>query len=203
MTSAKPPRVLDALLRSLLPPHDRDAVSGDLLEEYRESTYPVRGRVQTDVWFLTQVLGFLWRDNRLWAALLGGVLVIRTALDWLVPTASFYSRARITTALVVGIVLCTGFSAAWRSRFPWTGMFAALMSVFIAAIISMVGGIWLFAFYHDHRALAAIQTSGGLEEVFTLPIIFLGPGALLAAMGGALGYAVRQHVGPTSSTPAS
>ena len=203
MTSARPPRFADALLRLLLPPHDRDAVSGDLLEEYRERIHPVRGRVRADVWFVTQVLGFLWRDNWLWAALLGGALVTRTALDWLVPTVTFQSRSTITTTLVVGILLCTGFSAAWRSRSPWTGIFAGIMSVFIAAIISMVGTTWLLVFYHDQHALAAIQASGGLDEVFTLPMTLLGPGALLGAVGGAFGYAVRQHVGPTSSTPAS
>ena len=203
MTSARPPRFADAVLRLLLPPHDRDAVSGDLLEEYRESIYPVRGRVRADVWFGTQVLGFLWRDNRLWAALLGGALVTRTALDWLVPTVNLQSRSTITTVLVIGILLCAGFSAAWRSNSPWTGLFAGIMSVFIAAIISMVGATGLLVFYHDRQAFAAIHASGGLGEVFILPMTLVGPGALLGAVGGAFGYAVRQHVGPTSSTPAS
>jgi hypothetical protein len=187
----------------LLPPYDRDAVSGDLLEEYRESIYPVRGRVRADVWFVTQVLGFLWRDNRLWAALLGGALVTRTALDWLVPTVNVQSRSTITTVLVVGLLLCAGFSAAWRSRSAWTGVLAGIMSVLIAAIISMVGAIWILAFYHDQHAFAAIQASGGLGEVFTLPMTLVGPGALLGAVGGAFGHAVRQHVGPPASTPAS
>ena len=32
-----PPRWAESLLRMLLSPEDRDSVSGDLLEEYRES----------------------------------------------------------------------------------------------------------------------------------------------------------------------
>ncbi len=202
MTSARPPRSVEAVLRMLLPPHDRDPVSGDLLEEYRESIYPARGRIRADVWFVTQVFGFLWSDNRLWAALLGGSLVARTALDWLVPTVDFHSRSTITTILSVGILLCAGFSAAWRSHSPWSGIFAGIMSVFIAAIISMFGATWLLVAYHDQRTLAAIQASGGLAEVFTLPMTLLGPGALLGAVGGAFGYAVRQNIGPTSSPSA-
>ena len=38
-----PPRWAESLLRMLLPPANRDSVSGDLLEEYRESIVPALG----------------------------------------------------------------------------------------------------------------------------------------------------------------
>ena len=47
MTSDKsmtmPPRWAESLLRMLLSSADRDSVSGDLLEEYRESVVPALG----------------------------------------------------------------------------------------------------------------------------------------------------------------
>jgi hypothetical protein len=49
-----PPRWAESLLRMLLAPEDRDSVSGDLLEEYRESIVPaLRGKA--DGWYVRQV----------------------------------------------------------------------------------------------------------------------------------------------------
>ena len=43
-SSTRPPEWAEALLRLLLKPEDRESVSGDLLEEYRQSVVPERGR---------------------------------------------------------------------------------------------------------------------------------------------------------------
>lgn len=64
-----PPRRAEAVLRALLAPQDRETVSGDLLEEYRESVHPVYGPRRADLWYVTQVAGFARRANRLWVAL--------------------------------------------------------------------------------------------------------------------------------------
>ena len=191
MTSTRPPRLAEGLLRLLLPARDRESVSGDLLEEYRESIYPKRGRRRADAWFVAQVLGFLWRDSRLGGALLGSALLARTAMDWLVPAVDFDSRSTVTTVLTIGILLCAGFAAAWRSGSPWYGAFAGFMSAVIAAFISTAGATILLVFAHDEATLSAIEASGGLVEVYTLPLTLLGPGALLGAIGGAFGYSVR------------
>src|SRR5688500_10263372 len=39
-SDARPPRWAEAILRLLLKPEDRESVSGDLLEEYRETIVP-------------------------------------------------------------------------------------------------------------------------------------------------------------------
>jgi len=41
--TADPPRWAEALLRAFLKPGDFESVSGDLLEQYRDSIYPARG----------------------------------------------------------------------------------------------------------------------------------------------------------------
>jgi hypothetical protein len=56
-----PPRWMDALLRALLRPADRDTISGDLLEEYRAVRRPALGAMRANAWYLTQVASILWR----------------------------------------------------------------------------------------------------------------------------------------------
>lgn len=197
MMSAMPPRWAEAALRLLLAPRDRETVSGDLLEEYREIIHPARGRRGADLWYVTQVVGFAWRNNRLWAVLFSAAFVARTALDWLVPTADFHVRATTSTALAIGILLCAGFWGAWRSGSLRAGALAGVATTLIAAVISIIsasGAAALLAVWHDQQTLAAIQGSGGLEEVFTLPVTMVVPGACLGALGGMFGSAARRIV---------
>ena len=192
MTTARPPRIAEAVLRLVLTAHDRDTVSGDLIEEYRECIYPQRGRVRADLWFVIQVAGFLCRDNGLTATLLGASLITRTALDWLVPTVDFHTRSTVSTVMAIGVLLFSGFSAAWRSCSLLAGMVAGITSVAIGALISIAGATWLLIIFHDPITLAAIRRSGGLGEVFTVPMFLVVPGAALGALGGIVGWAAKE-----------
>src|ERR1700730_13739056 len=116
MTPAAPPAWAEALLRLFVAPSRYDNVSGDLLEEYRDSVLPTRGPHRADLWYVTQVLGFVSRGAGLWAALFGAAFVARTAMDWLGPTVDFHARAMVSTSLGIGIVTFTGFAAGRRSR---------------------------------------------------------------------------------------
>jgi len=51
---SNPPRWAERLLRVILKPADRDTVTGDLLEEYREVILPTRGPVRAGLWYLRQ-----------------------------------------------------------------------------------------------------------------------------------------------------
>ena len=57
--SPRPPVWAETALRCLLPPRNRDTVSGDLLEEYREVVVPGRGVVRANLWYLRQVVSFV------------------------------------------------------------------------------------------------------------------------------------------------
>lgn len=197
MTKVIPPRWAETVLCLLLAPRDRQTVSGDLVEEYRETIYPARGQLRADVWYLTQVAEFLWRDNRAWAALLSGSFLARTALDWLVPTIEFHTRSTMSTAVSAGILLSAGFWAERRSHALLAGALAGIATTLIAAIISVIGAASLLAMWHDPQTRAAIQSSGGLEEVFTLPVMMVVPGAFLGVLGGLVGAAVRKLVPDT------
>ena len=190
--SATPPDWAETLLRVVLKPHDFDNVSGDLLEEYRESILPARGRRRADMWYVTQVLGFVSPGARAGGVLFGAAFVARTALDWLAPPADFHTRANVSTEVGVGILLATGFWAAWRSSSFVGGTIAGVSAAVIGAGLSLAGAAALLAVRHDPQTMAAIRGSGGLGEVFTMPVMMVLPGLLLGTVGGLAGAAGRK-----------
>jgi hypothetical protein len=68
-----PPRGSEALLRLLLIDRDRETISGDLLEEYREVALPTRGSAAARWWYRRQVAGIVWRAT--WLPLAAGVAI--------------------------------------------------------------------------------------------------------------------------------
>jgi hypothetical protein len=196
MTNASPPRWAEAVLRLVLPPQDRQSVSGDLLEAYRDSVVPDRGQAAADRWYLGQVAGFVWRTYAIWAVVLSAAFLARTALDWLVPTTDFRTRSAVTTYATAAIFVCAGCWAAWRSRSLVAAAFAAGTTGLMSAVIDALGSLVLLALWHDRATLAAIDGSGGLEEVFVLPLFILLPGILLGAFGGVVGCTMRKLASP-------
>jgi hypothetical protein len=57
----RPPRWAEALLRLALTPEEAETESGDLLEAYRDSVYPVLGRRRANLWFIGQTGGYILR----------------------------------------------------------------------------------------------------------------------------------------------
>jgi hypothetical protein len=195
-----PPPWAEALLRLFLRPDVFAGVSGDLLEQYRDSIHPVRGPRGADKWYVTQVLGFVWREASLWAALFAGAFVARTALDWLRPTTDFHLRSEVSTALAVGILLASGFWIAWRSGSFAAGAAAGFVTTAIAAILSIGGTAALLAIWHDPRTMNAISGSGGLEEALVLPVWLVLPGVVIGGIGGFAGATVNRLIRGGAST---
>ena len=183
-----PPAWAEAVLRVLLRPEDRESVSGDLLEEYRESVCPARGRVRADLWYVGQVAGFVWRRAWVWAVALAGAVVGREVLDWwLSPTNEFYARSVVSTLIAVSIFTTAGAWSAWRSRSIGAGVLAGLATGAISAAIVNVVSLGQLAVWHDPHTMSMIAASGGLEEVFVLPLIVVVPGTMCALVGGVVG----------------
>jgi hypothetical protein len=83
-----PPRWAEAMLRSLLRPGDRESISGDLLEEYREVRRPALGALRADAWYIKHVLSVMWR--LLWPfAITMIALKVLTLVAWLPDAALF------------------------------------------------------------------------------------------------------------------
>ena len=111
-----PPKWAEQWLRALLRRADRDSVSGDLLEEYRDRIVPMRGRRAADAWYVRQVLGFFWRAVWIWGVLLAAPVLIRYAFDQFDPPPSFYVRSLMTTYSAVACFALAGFVSALRSN---------------------------------------------------------------------------------------
>jgi hypothetical protein len=191
MTPA-PPRWAEAVLRLVLSPAHFESVSGDLLEEYREAIHPVRGRAAADRWYEAQVLGFVARRVRVWAALFATAFIARTALDWFAPPVDFYARSAVSTLLGVGLLLGTGGWAAMRSGSPLSGTLAGVSATAISALLSLAAVSVLLVIWHDAETLAAIRASGGISEAFELPLVMMLPGAVLGTIGGLAGATLNR-----------
>ena len=190
--TANPPRWAEALLKAFLKPGNFESVSGDLLEQYRDSVYPVRGRRGADLWYVGQVLSFVSPGARLFAALFSTQFLARTALDWFQPALDFHARSTVSTALAVGTLVAAGFWAAWRSDSFAAGALAGVLTTGLASVISIAGAAAMLAFWHDPQTIAAIRGSGGFEEVVTLPVTMILPGIVLGACGGIASAALKR-----------
>jgi len=192
MATAHPPRWAETLLRAFLRPSDFESVSGDLLEQYRDSIFPAQGKRRADLWYMTQVLTFLSPGARLFVVLLSAQFLTRTAMDWFMPPLDFHTRSAVSTALSVAILLAAGLWAGWRSDSFSSGAFAGVLTAGLASVPSIAGAIALFCIWHDPQTMAAIRGSGGLGEVFSLPLMMLLPGLLLGACGGIVSIGLKR-----------
>jgi hypothetical protein len=185
-----PPPWAERLLCMLLAPADREAVSGDLLEAYRDEVHPARGRAGADWWYLRQIAWFAWRATWLWATLLAAAVIGRDVLDWqLSPTTDFYARSVVSTSTAVGIYVIAGFAAARRLHSVAAGALTGVAMGAIAAVMIEAFSLLQLAMWHDPHTLAMIKAAGGLSEVFTLPVLVIAPGTLCAAIGAISGRA--------------
>lgn len=191
--SATPPHWAEALLTLVLKRDDVDSVSGDLLEEYRDSVLPIRGRRSADWWYVKEVFGFVWRSGYVSALLFAAAFLLRTALDWWLPPITFHTRALVSTTVATVILLSAGCWAAWRSGSFLAGTAAGLATAGAGAFVSVAGAAALLAFRHDPATMMAIQASGGLYEVFLLPFAIVVPAMCIGTLGGVVGAALRRR----------
>jgi len=187
-----PPEWAEALLWLSLNAADRENVSGDLLEEYRASIVPTRGKTAADRWYVRQVSGFVWRTTWPWALVFSAPFLVRTAYDWLVPTTDFHLRAQLSTDLGIATLLLTGLWAGWRAQSFAAGVAIAVVVSQIAALISVVGGGLLFVLFATPEVRLAIDGSGGLGEVFALPFVMIIPALIVGSAGSAVASLCRK-----------
>jgi hypothetical protein len=193
-SEARPPRWAEALLRVLLKPRQRESVSGDLLEEYRDSIVPARGRA-ADWWYIRQVIWYLLQASWVWGTLMGSALVIRYLLDTLLPPADYWLRATVLTWTILGACMLAGFVTAWRTRSMRAGVLAACTAATIGAIVSIVGAAMLLAIWHDPATLDEWRRSGGVDEAFIdVPLKVMALGLAMGSIGAALGKGVTTRM---------
>jgi hypothetical protein len=177
-----PPAWADAWLRLLLPARDRETVSGDLMEEYRETVRPMRSRLAADAWYLGQVSRFAWRPG-LWAIFLAAIYISRTAFDWFVPTANFAPRSEATTLVMISTLLVIGASSALRAQSIGAGIVTTASALVMSAVLCTIATTVMYVGWQSPQVTNAINSSGGLAEVYTLPVMLIAPGTAIGAFG--------------------
>ena len=156
----RPPRWADALLRTCLSPEEAETQSGDLLEAYRDSIVPQRGRLSADLWFVRQVAGYLFRARgmkfRNW--ILAGLAL--SALTVVVSVLLYPGSLKGSAAAKVAVgLLFYAYAAVFHTR-PATPEDVVVLSLGSRYGL-VIGSLW----------------GGGVLLVYS------GPG-----MGGAMGF---------------
>jgi hypothetical protein len=151
-TDLNPPRWAEAVLRDSLPARDRETVTGDLLEEYREFIVPQRGLLSAHLWYLWQTASLVVLKRRsdmkigAWLWLTGGIAWIAVIVAVLVLSRftppHLQPRALVLPAALIAVALTAIRSAAdmlqlWRIARIWTALLvlAAGLRVFSDLLI--------------------------------------------------------------------
>jgi hypothetical protein len=190
-----PPVWAEATLRLFLRPDVFLTVSGDLLEQYRDSILPTKGALEANRWYLLQVLGFVVRSILPWAGLFTAAGCARFAWDALQPTTDFHLRSLAITYTSIGILVTGGFRTAWRSGSFLAGVAAGFATMTAASLLSPVAIGTFLVFWHDASVMQAIAGSGGLSEAFVLPIILIVPGTIFSGIAGLVGAGAKRVAG--------
>ncbi len=186
-SNARPPRWAEGILRVLLKPDDRETVSGDLLEEFRDAIVPSRGRA-ANLWYIRQVTWYLLQASWVWGTVMGSALVTRYLLDTLVPPADYTMRASVLSWTILGVCMLAGFLTAWRTRSMGAGVLATATAATIAAVISIVGAAMMLAVWHDPVTLDEWRRGGGVDEaLIDVPLKVIAFGITMGIVGAALG----------------
>jgi hypothetical protein len=137
----------------LLPAEARETVSGDLLEEYRESRVPVLGKRRADFWYWRQVLGF-WLRAYWWVVLpLILLLVVHDLFNtFRAPSGASYldrlpllARLPLSPVLAIGVFVMAGAYGSWRTRGFAGGLIVALGTFLVTMVFAVIW--WHATFY--------------------------------------------------------
>ena len=175
-----PPRWADDLLRLCLKPADRQSISGDLLEEYREVRRPTLGALRANAWYVTQVLSVVSR--LMWPAV--ATMTTVTLVSLAIKLPSKYSLVQAPGVSVLDAIVCAwaGYYVSRRTRLVRTGLMAAGITGLFAP------GIFLTAAaVRDPRLLLAPFSKPFIFVIlFTLSVIAISFGIVFGAFGAAL-----------------
>ncbi len=156
-----PPRIAELILRGLLRLDMRETVSGDLLEEYRESRVPAAGEFRADLWYWRQV-GGMWLRAYWWLVASAVLLhIVHDVFDtFRAPSGASYLDGLPTLVSAVlsnlGLVALVGLATvygSWRAE-RWQGGLVAALGVSLIAWLLMAawGGATFPAFAHVQQA---------------------------------------------------
>jgi hypothetical protein len=143
--SIRPPQWADGLLRLFLAPDQAETESGDLLEAYRDSIRPQRGRWRADFWFVRQVAGYIVRANVLSfrrCLVSGG-----TVLFWLILLLLGGGITLLATIAGSVVTVISVPVLAFSSRLPAAIKLGALWAAYLIFYLVVSTGMAWFPYY--------------------------------------------------------
>ncbi len=132
-----PPRWLETLLLRSLSARDREIISGDLLEEYREVQLPQLGPMRANIWYARQLISFL-------AARSFGGSTMRASLTWI---SALTAVAGIWLAVMENILRHPGYA----------GRTAIAAGIFLQGLATV-----LFLMWQGRSVFRAIVLAGAV-----------------------------------------
>jgi hypothetical protein len=204
----------DFVLRLLLKSRDRDTISGDLLEEYREQVLPSKGPLGARLWYFRQVLSFV--RPVIWGLAIGVVAgalnLIDTAIEPLADDTS--GRMSIWCGGLLFLWILSGFGAARRTRRFRDGVTAgALVGIATIAVFHLAAIVRVNVFLDEIRYrgdwqnlvtrfqasdFRSLRAYANYEYTTQTPLL-LAVGAIAGALSGALGGAVNGVIRSSSA----
>jgi hypothetical protein len=180
-TEPNPPYWAEWLLRSVLRPPDRESISGDLLEEYREVRHPALGIFRADLWYIKQVLSVSWR--LVWPCVVTMTAVTVFSLAIKLPWRYSLVQAPGVSVLDAAVCLWAGCYTSRRTRLVRTGMMSA------GLIGILPPGLFLGVAAAREPALFLVPFAKPFIFVilFTVISLAIGFGVVLGALGAAVG----------------
>jgi hypothetical protein len=123
----------DFVLRLLVRRRDRETISGDLLEEYREHVLPTRGSWSARLWYVRQILSFV--SPIAWGLAIGVILGTWQLVNTVrAPLADDDARGMLVMVSVI-LLLWTSISVA--TSFPTRRFRDAVVAGMLAGLATM------------------------------------------------------------------
>jgi len=204
MIGIGPPSWAQTMLGWLLPSASEETVCGDLLEQYRDSVLPARGRARADRWYVKQVFGFLWRLCGVFVALRVVAVAGRDIVDALWPpehwaiAGAYQFRSAVTTYAAILTYAAAGLFAGYRTGRAKTGIVSAVASAAFTSVITLAFDVplYLAVIRPDPERLNIFEVTGGWGETLGLSFMLLPVVAAIGALGGVAGKYARALVRP-------
>jgi len=195
-----PPRWAEAWLRLLLPARDRETVSGDLLEQYRDSVHPTQGRLRANAWYVAQVGWFTWRRCWLTVSLLLLMSFVSQAVLGPWAIAGGLGRAGIATPvpplllMVVPpalVLLWAGAWASWRASRFWAGAAVGFIASLLVTKVLLAALVLPFVIWQPQLAWVAMSWES-LRDLTLILVSTTSAGTAVATLGGLAGTVARR-----------
>jgi len=182
MTRRTPPQWLERALLLLVPARDRETISGDLLEEYREEQLPRSGRLQADVWYLRQCVSFasirLWGGPRLKQVLVFVCLFVTAASVWLAVMENVLKHAGYAgRAVIAGSLAAQAVVTLLYLLLNGRSIFRGLVLTIACSILLF--GVWVVVSIlraeHFEGYLLVIGAASILQGTLAIPVLLRVP----------------------------